>query len=227
MTKFASSLLLLFLAAACLDSRAQKSPDAHSLLDELNRAVTLDRATEQIAQLAQVDKDARKYFADRMPSMIDKPGTGPVWLNAVRLAGQLKVAGAVPALIQALPRGPVGGPVYGDIEVFMRLDNDVVGKALSEIGDPAAVPVSEVLAHGDKKNARRRAALILLNMNSDLCMKILREDLPREKDQAIRYWIETKLPAAEPRTCARFPKSPDCMGHKKYDMNMLLPEGSP
>jgi HEAT repeat protein len=169
----------------------QPSPIA-KLFDGLNNSSTTDKVAQQIIEVAQNDPAARSYVTARLSTMIDNPRTNRVWFNAVRLAGELKASETVPSLIRALNRGQLGRPINTTFATSMQLDDDVVAKALSRIGDPAIPSVSKLLTTGDQK-ARRRAALILLNIDSPASRKVLLDDLPHEIDPRIRRWIETRL----------------------------------
>ena len=91
-------------------------PDAiGELYDKLIQPLETNTAAAEIAQLAKNDPAARDFMASKLPSLIvdqlpgDDPRTAspiwnPVWLNAVRLAGQLKLVTAIPALKQGLSR---------------------------------------------------------------------------------------------------------------------------
>lgn len=169
----------------------QPSPIA-KLFDGLNNSNTTDKVAQQIIEVAQNDPAARSYVTARLSTMIDNPRTDRVWFNAVRLAGELKASETVPSLMRALNRGQLGRPINTTFATSMQLDDDVVAKALSRIGDPAIRSVSKLLATGDQK-ARRRAALILLNIDSPASRKVLLDDFPHENDPRIRRWIETRL----------------------------------
>ena len=74
----------------------------------------------------------------------------------------------------------------------MRLEDDIVAKALSEIGDPAVPSVTNLLKSAEHK-VRRRAVLILLNMDSAASRKILQDHVQRETDPDLREFIEKSL----------------------------------
>jgi hypothetical protein len=68
-----------------------------------------DKAAEQLAVLANANTSARKYVSEHLPALIDKTSSGEIWLNAVRLAGELKILEAVPALTASMERTSPGG----------------------------------------------------------------------------------------------------------------------
>ena len=186
--------ILIFLMYPALASTlaAQKAPDISSLCAQLNEPSTTDQAARRILQAARKDSDVRQYMVEKLPGMIDKTETGKVWLNAVRLAGHLKASETIPSLQRAFSRGQFGRPAGTTLGAEMQLDDDVVAKALSEIGDPSLPSVKDFLKSDDLK-VRRRAVLILMNMNSLAARKVLQDRLSYETDPRIRDLIEDDL----------------------------------
>jgi hypothetical protein len=74
----------------------------------------------------------------------------------------------------------------------MQLDDDVVAKALAKIGEASLPAVTGFLKSRDRK-VRRRAVLILLNMDASDARKLLQDHLPRETDPRIKDLIESGL----------------------------------
>jgi HEAT repeat protein len=185
--------LILGLLGTDLAAPIQQSPEIRKLFAQLNEPSTTDMAAHQILEVAAKDATARQYIVRKLPDMIIKQKPeDEVWQNAVRLAGKLKSSEAIPSLLNALSLGPAGGPMNTTFGVQMRLEDDIVAKALSEIGDPAISAVERLLSNEDKKT-RRRAVLILRNMDSPAARKVLQERLPHENDQIIKELIETGL----------------------------------
>src|ERR1700730_1005401 len=98
--------VLLFYSAAGV---GQTPANIQTLYAQLNQPTTTNAAAKKIRELAGQDSTTRDFIAQRLPSMIGKwPGASThqlptlTWMNAVRLAGQLRVASAIPALKQAL-----------------------------------------------------------------------------------------------------------------------------
>lgn len=185
-------LICVALAVPLMASVAQTQPDIRTLFDELNQPKSTDRATQQILQAASHNPDARRYAGRELSKMIDRAGTGPVWSNAVRLAGELKISEAIPSLQRALSRPPVGGLVAYSMTREMRLDDDIVAKALSEIGE-SAIPIAKKLLLSEDTKTRRRAVLILRNMQIPAAREVLRVYLPRETDSHLKQLIEEGL----------------------------------
>lgn len=186
------TVILLMSPALASTRAAQRPPDVSSLFAQLGQANTTDRATRQILQFAGKYPDVRQYMVEKLPGMIDKKEIDKVWLNAVRLAGRLKASETVPSLQRAFSRGQLGRPAGTTLGAEMQLDDDVVAKALAEIGEPSLPAVRVFLKSSDQKD-RRRAVLILLNMDAPDARKLLQEQLPRETDPRIKDLIESGL----------------------------------
>jgi HEAT repeat protein len=181
----------------CWTSPAQNVHDIRTLFADLSQPSTTDHAARHILQAARKDPEVRRYVVERLPGMIDKTETDKVWLNAVRLAGHLKASETVPSLQRAFSRGQLGRPAGTTLGAEMQLDDDVVAKALSEIGDPSLPSVKDFLT-SDDRTVRRRAVLILMSMNSPAARKALEDRLSRETDPRIRDLIEDNLRSKSP-----------------------------
>ena len=122
----------------------------------------------------------------------------PVWANAVRLAGQLKIVAAIPALVQALSKPAVAGGYDSTatggytFTIGAKLVYDVVGRALADIGDPSVPALAKILANGDP-DARKRVFWILVNIDSPAAKQAMQDRLPNETDPAIKGAIEHHL----------------------------------
>ncbi len=136
--------------------------------------------------MAKSDASVLDYLSANLPMLIEKRAVGPVWLNSVRLAGDLKIVSAVDALVAALGQNNKGGTLTFAEE--FRLDTDPPGKALAEIGDPAVPAVARAL-ESPRKDIRWRATLVLVNINSPLSRDALRSHLTVETDGALRTVI--------------------------------------
>jgi hypothetical protein len=87
--------LSLVLLTTCLvpgtdAAAAQGLSEARQLFAELQVESTSDRAADQLRVIAQRDPDARHFLAEQLPTLMEKI-RGTVWLNAVRLTGDLKI----------------------------------------------------------------------------------------------------------------------------------------
>ena len=187
--------LLVFHSLGCF---GQIPASIQTLYDQLNQPTTTNAAAREIRDLTSKDSTARQFVAQRIPSLISgRANADTVWMNAVRLAGQLKVTSAIPALKQALSRGEIrGGYDYEGAAIslaeFAQLRYDIVGRALADIGDPSVSAVADFLSGGDVP-ARKRAVFILSNINSPAAMQAMRDHFPTESEPAIRNMIQQDL----------------------------------
>jgi len=87
---------------------AQGHPSPSELVQQLQSEKTTNNARGELLRLGKSDPGVRQYLAAHLPPLIE---SGPskadcqensceTWLNAVELAGRLKIAKAVPALAQ-------------------------------------------------------------------------------------------------------------------------------
>jgi len=179
---------------------AQTRPSIDALYDRLVQPSETNAAAPEIVKMASNDSGALNYLAGKLPMLIssNRPTSDPVWANAVRLAGQLKIVAAVPALGQALSRPAVLGGYDSEatgaytFTIGARLVYDVVGRALADIGDPSIPVVANLLSSGDIA-ARRRAFWILVNIDSPAALQAMRDHLPRESDSTIKDAIQHHL----------------------------------
>jgi hypothetical protein len=177
------------------------------LYDKLIQPSETNSAAAEFAKLDKNDPDLRSLLTLKLPSLIfdqlpiNNVTVSPVWANAVRLAGQLKLEYVVPVLARALTPGtqlirrgydiPDNDTGY-TFTRGARLDFDIVGRALADIGDPSVHAVAEILSTGDF-NARRRAMWILINIDSPSSEQAMRDHLPGENDPVIKGMIEHAL----------------------------------
>jgi HEAT repeat protein len=74
----------------------------------------------------------------------------------------------------------------------MRLDNDIVAKALARIGNPA-IPGVENLMHSPDEVTRGRAIRILRNIDLPAACKALGDGLPQERNPDLKALIREGL----------------------------------
>jgi HEAT repeat protein len=195
MNRFCYVFTFVLIAASGL---AQTASRTSILYEELIQPSTTNAAAPQLFDLAKNDPAAREFLAAKLSSLIVNRPTDPVWANAVRLAGQLKLSSALPSLKQALSRPPkrggydATGPSFYTFSRGAKLDFDIVGRAFADIGDQSVPTVADILSTGDSI-ARKRATWILANINSPAAQKAMRDHLPSESDPAIKELIEQFL----------------------------------
>ena len=133
------------------------------LYDRLIQPSETNSAAGEIFEIAKDSPAARDFMAQKLPSMIGERPTNLIWMNAVRLAGQLKLTSTIPALKQALSLDPIrGGYDYSVSDNYpspsegAKLRYDIVGRALADIGDPSIPAVADVLSNGEASMRKRR-----------------------------------------------------------------------
>lgn len=109
------------------------------------------------------------------------------WLNAVSLAGELKIVEAMPALAKWVSVRTGGGMTTLSSE--SGLINSPAGTALVQIGDPAIPALQETLEHGEL-HTRWDSARALVLVNSPKAKAALREHSLRESDQSLAAYLE-------------------------------------
>jgi hypothetical protein len=179
----------VFLSGAC----AQNNPteDIRFLMEQLDSPRATKDTLGKIVKLATKDPRAREYVAQKLPEMIGGPKSDQ-WLDALRLAGKLRVIEAIPALQEAMLRPPSPAEPFLTFAGIWRLDTDIVAKTLSQIGEPA-IPAAANLLKSEDAAMRGRALLILRNIATPAARKALENQLPRETNRENREIIEDTL----------------------------------
>lgn len=189
-------LLLSILALATVigpprNLEGQAPARDQELFLDLQNEKTSDAAAAQLLQHAKENAETRDYLTSHLPVLIRNPKGGSIWLNSVRLAGELKIQEAAPVLADLLTKDTVTGG-FIDFHRVITLENDPPGRALALIGDPAIPAVAKILETGDR-DARFRAVYVLRNIGSPKAKDALRQHLSAEKDPAIRSLIGVEL----------------------------------
>jgi hypothetical protein len=216
------------------------------LYDRLLQRSETNIAAAEIAQIAKNDPAARDFMASKLPPLIvdqfpskDDPRTGMplleslVWLNAVNLAGKLKVISAIPALKRGLSKPPMAGSYddcqgAGTMTTNAKLCNDVVGRALADIGDPSVPVLTEYLQQTADPAARKRAVWILVNIDSSASQKAMEDHMFIENDSLIRGLIESAVPYGSVAGVVVDPQGNPVAGANVYEIgnrHMGLPLG--
>jgi len=155
-------------------SQQAKEPVA-TVFQRLQSSTDINEATEELLKRGRSDSEVREYIARHLPPMIEKgpaekdhPGN---WIELVRIAGELKIAEAAPALTKWLTIDNIGEISTGG---FIRLENNPAGKALAEIGDPAVPAVARIFDQGTLPE-RRYAVYVLSLINTSSAKSALQE----------------------------------------------------
>jgi HEAT repeat protein len=196
MKKTHKKLLALVWGIILIDCTAvaQVASKADDLLRQLGSPETSARAAESLIRLGSSDQTARAYISVRIPALIysDPDINFSEWSNAVRIAGELKIAQASKAL----------GTWVGDRRLWppetelsdgYTLRNDPAAKALSQIGNPA-IPTLVVVLNGNVR-ARRSAVRALEIIGTARAIAALRKHEPLEKDDDLKSYIDDVLAA--------------------------------
>lgn len=187
------ALTLLFVLVSATQVWPQEASDTPStLLRQLQSNVMTDKAKVALLKRAQTDLEVRRYLAANLPTIIETGGKKPTsgWLNAVRLAGELRISEAAPALASCIAVDNMGGEITaGGVR---HLETIPAAKALAQIGDPAIPTLVDVLDRGTQRE-RRNAYLTLNLIGSKLSMATLRAQLEKEPEQSLRNYIESEM----------------------------------
>ena len=179
----------LGLSVLPLPARTQVS----ALLRQLGSPRTTDSAKTQLLQLGGSDPEARRYLAIHLPLLIaaqprsshpDVRNVGSLrreWVNAVLLAGNLRLVEAAPALAKQIDVRTTQQNFWG---------NNPTGYALCQIGDPAIPSVQRVLANGNQEQ-RKLAAYVLQEVDSPKSMGVLRDYGNHGKDPYLATSLRT------------------------------------
>jgi hypothetical protein len=185
-------LCMLVVCQGAIRAQSVPAPDIRTLMEQLANPKTAQPDTfKKIVELARKDPHAREYVLQKLPDMIRGPESD-AWLDAIRLADKLKAKEAIPALQEVMSRPPFPAEPYLTFGGLMTLDNDIVAKTLSRIGDPAIPAVSNQLRSGDA-GMRYRAVLILRNIGSPAAHNILQDRLAHETNPDIKKLIADSL----------------------------------
>lgn len=186
--------LLLLTVLLVKVSPVNQSADSHSAVEvafsQLQDEKTAKQAADHLQTMAKSNPNVRAYLSSNLPTVIKKHHRGTVWLNAVRLAGNLKIVSAVDTLVASLGENNVGGTFTFAEE--RRLDNDPPAKALAEIGAPSVPAVKRALIKPDSET-RWRAARVLANINSQSARAALADHLQNEPDAHLRAFIRSVI----------------------------------
>lgn len=186
----ALTILLIVSGIGSMKCYGQETSNAARLVGELQNPATAEAAAQQLRAIAEKDQETRQLLAMKVPGLIAQFSQGPVWLSAVRLAGDLRIPQAALPLAMSLNRDTSGGSTT--FAEYLRLDSDPVAAALVQIGDPAIEPVRRKLENGNLSE-RRRATMVLVNINSTKSKQVLHSHLARESDPHLSQFIRQHL----------------------------------
>lgn len=164
-----------------------KTPEA--LFEQLQDYKTTDAAAEQFLRLHKADPKIRDFLVARLPTLLEKSRGPFVWGNAARMAGELTIVEAAPALARGIDRITNGTITMGS---WTHFKNRAGVSALLAIGEPAVPAVVEVLKQVSPEQ-RRIASFVLANIGSEAAVTALKEAIKKETDPQVREYMEKQL----------------------------------
>jgi HEAT repeats len=170
-----------------------KGKRLEALAHELSVPDKAEVAAKELLRLGELDLDARRFIAKRLPDIIEKSDPNlSAWRQAVGVAGGLKISEAAPALAKTIDVDT--GPDLLTSSSVSNLKNNAAAAALAQIGDPAVPSVIEVLRHGTEKQ-RVLAVYVLYRIGSPKAKKALEEVLENETDPKWRNFLKKHIAA--------------------------------
>ncbi|MGD0227264.1 MAG: HEAT repeat domain-containing protein [Terriglobia bacterium] len=192
--------LLLIPCAVSLPAKAygaKQQTRTATLVDQLQKVETSDKATEELLRLSKLEPETRKALAVALPAIIAKgPNSQEGWHNAVKLAATLKVVEAIPSLVKWMDYDGSSFILGG---LGMSPNQFPAAWALIQIGDPSVPALAAVLAGPDQQTPRqadhRKQASIetLQQLGTPAARKALEEALPHQTDDRIVQEIKQSL----------------------------------
>jgi len=190
---------LIFVGNVAYATQAGNAVSAYdSLFKQFTDPETTMQATEEWLILGSTIPEAKSYLSRNLPAVIDKgrdSNDREIWRNATRLAGELKVESAIPSLAKwvghfmSIDNTEI---ISTSLSQRARLDHDPAAKALSKIGDPAIVALSEILSHGEL-SARVSAVRALRLIGTESAKQTLIKYKDKETDEQLRNGIQAIL----------------------------------
>jgi hypothetical protein len=165
-------VLASLLLAGTPFSLAQRKPS--DLFQQLRAEQTTDQAAQQLLKFAKANSAFRNYLAVHLPPMIEA-GPQPsfeAWKNAVKLAGELKLVEAAPALAKWINERD--GTIAITLPEEVRLTHYPAARALVRIGNAAISAVEPVLDQGDLIERYKAADVLILIGSQRACWNSLR-----------------------------------------------------
>ena len=177
----------------CHTVAGQDRPHIEDLFAQLDNGMSQESAPAyaELITLAREDSDSYDYIAERLTALIShSDGKLFLALNAVQMAGELRVAKTIPILTELLRRDHQSGPIR--LGMASHLYDDPVAKALSLIGEPATDSVAGLFENGDPAT-RRRAAIVLSNIGTPRARQALLSQIDKEPDPKLKAFIQSKV----------------------------------
>jgi hypothetical protein len=182
---------------------AQGKPAVQRLFRQLQSTQTSDQAAVKLLELGNADASARRFLAAHLPVLIDadprdrRPDRTtllrPEWCNAARLAGELRLVEAAPALVRRISYRTSSLMTSSRAE---GLTTSPAGTALLQIGD-AAIPALRQALKQSESNPKMDVVYALLQINSPRARALLRDYASSVLNAETREFIHNRLEAEE------------------------------
>jgi hypothetical protein len=182
---------------------AQGEPRIQQLLRQLQSTQTSDQAAVKLLELGNADASARRFLAVHLPVLIDADPRNrrpdrtttlrPEWCAAARLAGELRLVEAAPALVKWISYRTSSLMTSSRAE---GLATSPAGTALLQIGDAAVPALRQVLKQSESK-PNMDVVYALLQINSPRARAVLRDYAPRVQNAEVREFIYNRLETEE------------------------------
>jgi PBS lyase HEAT-like repeat len=170
---------------AVVAAQGRSIPD---LFLKLKSNETAGSAARQLLSLSRSDPAVKEYLRRNLPPVIDAEPShtadqwpDPVWLNAVRLAGELKIEEAAPSLAKWIS---VRNSPIVSLSAESYLKDSPAGHALVQIGNPAIPALQKVLNQGND-DERWESTRALHLIGTPEAVAVLREHLNSETDESL------------------------------------------
>jgi hypothetical protein len=188
---FKMVMITVVLSGLTAPEVAAVSAQGRSIADlflKLKSNETAGSAARQLLSLSRSDPAVKEYLRRNLPPVIDAGPShtadrwpDPVWMNAVRLAGELKIEEAAPSLAKWIS---VRDSPIVSLSAESYLKDSPAGHALVQIGNPAIPAVQMALNRGnDDERWESSRALILIDTPQALA--VLREHVTHETDDTL------------------------------------------
>ena len=177
-----SRLLLISLLAFPQQERSALQQGFALLLDPVQTA----EGRARLVEISGRDPAAREELSSRLPGLLLTEKNIAVLQNEAKLAGELGLTSAIPALVHLLDSFNYDG--NSGLSERYYLMNDPVARALFELG-PASVPnLAEALKEGNR-DAKLRAGQVLVLMKSPESQAVLSRQLRIDDDPHFRRFL--------------------------------------
>jgi hypothetical protein len=186
---------------------AQAKPTVQQLFRQLQSPTTTDQAAAQLLKLGNADPIARRFLAAHLPALIDadprkyrfmelvdpRESLRPEWCNAARLAGELKLVEATPALVRHVTARTTP-PMTNSMVVGLTVSP--AGTALIQIGD-GAIPALLQALHRSGSKPNMDDVYALIQMNSLKARAALRDYAAGIQNATVKEFIRDALQTEE------------------------------